>query len=251
MRYDEIVDEDIDIFSDAKIKKILVAIKEQCSEIINVIGNTDIFLYRGINSSLDFISGKSKENRPPTDTLPEIQKIIDEWLSKHNFKALRSNSYFTTTDLNNAEKYGNVYYIFPLNGNHYTWFNYSDDLYLNLPTLYNSIYQFIFEDEEDYENYKDDLKEIFTSKQIDYIREKNKIEDYDFIALYESGMFKHIIDDSINYFMEIMSPSDENLEYAFDRDNEIMFSGKYYAISKKYLESYDIDEKKLLEILKK
>lgn len=96
-------------------------IEDVCSDFIKVVKRSNNFLYRGMTSSGDVLYGKSIENRNPKDSEIEVQRVIDKFLKMSGFKALRSNSIFTSSDKQFASGFGTTYVIFPKNGFSYTW----------------------------------------------------------------------------------------------------------------------------------
>lgn len=103
-----------------------------CSNIFEIYQRTSPnFLYHGLSKGkrpFDKII-KPREGRKPTDTPEIIQEIIDDMLYMDGFKALRSNSIFTTTEKEQAVDYGKPFIAFPINGFNYTWFKNTHDLY--------------------------------------------------------------------------------------------------------------------------
>jgi hypothetical protein len=103
-------------------KKLAQYIQQHCSDIIKDMQVTGKTLYRGISGiSPEVFVGQSRESRRPKDTSKADSAFFDEALSSHGFKALRRNSIFVTTDWGQAEGYGRLYAIFPMNGFEYTY----------------------------------------------------------------------------------------------------------------------------------
>jgi len=79
-----------------------------------------------------FVSS-SRNNRAPKDTPERFQKLIDGYLKKEGFKALRSNSIFCTSSRSAISQYGPAsFIIFPFNSTDYTWSEKTSDLFQTL-----------------------------------------------------------------------------------------------------------------------
>lgn len=105
-----------------KAGEILKTIEQECSTILALNKKTQKFLLSGMTDRGAAFSGVTKTNRKPKDSDPELTAKFDDYLRELNFKALRSNSIFVSTDLDQADMYGDVYLIFPKNNQfHYTY----------------------------------------------------------------------------------------------------------------------------------
>ena len=114
-----------------KLDALVKTIAKECSQAIAEYRKTKLVLLRGMNDAPGVFVGRSWNNRSPKDSSDEAQKIYDAVLSAKGFKALRSNSIFTTTDLGQASQYGETYYIFPKNGFAFHWNKHEPDLVLD------------------------------------------------------------------------------------------------------------------------
>jgi len=120
------------IESSERDKGILRNISKECSEIIEIYRDIEVYLYRGINN----ISGEMgfripRRDRLPKDTPIEIQEKLDiEFKKKFGWKA-RSEGVFVTPRYNTASTYGTGYpvVVFPVNGFKYLWSPVYKDLY--------------------------------------------------------------------------------------------------------------------------
>lgn len=102
--------------------EILKTIEQECSTILELNKKTHKFLLSGMTDRGAAFSGVTKQGRKPKDSDPELTEKFDNYLRQLNFLALRSNSIFVTTDLDQAEMYGDIYLIFPKNNQfHYTY----------------------------------------------------------------------------------------------------------------------------------
>jgi hypothetical protein len=105
-----------------KAGEILKTIEQECSTILGLNKKTQKFLLSGMTDRGAAFSGVTKTNRKPKDSDPELTAKFDDYLRELNFKALRSNSIFVSTDLDQADMYGDIYLIFPKNNQfHYTY----------------------------------------------------------------------------------------------------------------------------------
>lgn len=93
--------------------QILKKIEQECSQILALNKKTHKFLLSGMKDRGAAFQGETQQNRPPKDSDPEPSQKFDDYLKRLNFKALRSNSIFVTTDVEQAEMYGDIYLIFP------------------------------------------------------------------------------------------------------------------------------------------
>ena len=125
-------------------KKLTDMLEKECSEFIGYMKQSGSFLYRGTgyittkkfdaNGKIEKISDPNKpydytatvftskpfESRQVMTSSNEMQELFDKMLKKldPNWKALRSNSIFTTTNESFARSFGKgpIYLIFPKNG---------------------------------------------------------------------------------------------------------------------------------------
>lgn len=98
-----------------EVEKLLEKIATECSESVAAIKKAKKFLYRG-TSGPDVFVGRSWDKRHTKDSSSEAQKFFDQNLAAQGFVALRSNSIFTTSDASHAEGFGELYFIFPIDG---------------------------------------------------------------------------------------------------------------------------------------
>lgn len=89
-------------------------------------------LFRGIKGDKPtFFRAKPVTGRNPMDSNKKFQAMYDRILKMAGFKALRSNSIFTSSDYHKAAEYGEVYVIFPANGSSFSWSRYRDEIILD------------------------------------------------------------------------------------------------------------------------
>jgi hypothetical protein len=101
-------------------------VAKNCSQFLNILHKTNIFLYRGIYSDKAIIIKKSPTGRMPTGQTQSAQYILDTILQNNGFTALRSNSICCSSTLANISSFGPPYIIFPHNGFSFTWSNIND-----------------------------------------------------------------------------------------------------------------------------
>lgn len=102
-------------------------LNRDCSDFLKVVKETKQFLYRGLNNTESVFEGRTRIDRSPRNSNKQVSDRYDEALKNFGFKALRSNSIFTTSDFNFADNYGsNIYLIFPKNGFDFTYSNKKD-----------------------------------------------------------------------------------------------------------------------------
>lgn len=102
--------------------KYFTMIEKECGDFLNVVKTTKRFLYRGMRGDEPVLLGYPHEKRLVKDTKEDIQELFDKMLMQAGFKALRSNSIFTTGNRIHARGFGDyVYLIFPKDGYNFTW----------------------------------------------------------------------------------------------------------------------------------
>ena len=122
------IDPDADLNKQEQEKAEYIAeyIKKHCSDILDLYRSNGRVFYRGSTSpssdSYAFVS-QSRQDRRPKDSARDTTIYFDNVLSSAGFTALRSNSIFVTSRISFAEKYGDVFMVFPFNGFTYTYTN--------------------------------------------------------------------------------------------------------------------------------
>lgn len=116
---------------DPKLLKYFTYIEKNCGEALKSIKEAQKLIFRGQDdASHPVFVGYPRSDRVPKDSNLEAQKLLDTYLSTMGFKALRSNSIFTTSDMNQAGDFGDLYAIFPKDGFNFTWSPTVSDLVL-------------------------------------------------------------------------------------------------------------------------
>jgi len=96
-------------------------IEQNCSGALHSMRAANRALYRGLARTTEAFLGQSRTDRRPMNTEPGQQEIIDEFLRRAGFQAVRSNSIFATGERETARDYGYPYYVFPFDSAHTTW----------------------------------------------------------------------------------------------------------------------------------
>lgn len=136
MKIFEIVQNKPKNFSD---NKLIEFIERNCSDCLKDYRKTHRILYRGLRRVDDNIFvGTSPINRKSVDLPMLIQNIFDDKFKQLHFDARRSNSIFCVPSAWTANKYGNAYMIFPINGFKFTWSPKVWDLYNYIGGLENA-----------------------------------------------------------------------------------------------------------------
>lgn len=112
--------------SKEKLSEINEWIKENCSEFLEIVNPSHRYLYRGFKDIRDnhksIFMGyprkdrKSIESHSPNDVTARAVKYADYCMQVTGFTALRSNSIFCNSSIDEAAGWGKLYIIFPING---------------------------------------------------------------------------------------------------------------------------------------
>lgn len=114
-------------------KDLINEIRSRCSNALDAYQHYGNCLYRGLSgkSSTPLVfKSHSIENRLARDSDPVASKLIDTYMKRMGFKALRSNSIFTTSIIGATKTYGDSYAIFPVNGFDFTFSESQRDIIL-------------------------------------------------------------------------------------------------------------------------
>lgn len=212
-----------------KVDAFVQKIETECSEIVSVYRKSKEVLMRGVKGGTSMVAfqGRSWNDRRPLDSDKMLQQIYDLYLKSKGFKALRSNSIFTTTNFYQAAGYGKVYFIFPKNGFSFHWCTERSDVQLNDPEqlIRTDLTNDVAEDADDwyYEKYGKSSKiwNIYDDP-IRLLAELEKIKypkKYKLIDLIDRAGIKHDF-----------GPTEKNLSAALKSGHEVVVSGEYYAV---------------------
>jgi hypothetical protein len=129
------------------------------------------FAYRGYSSGDDVIFRKTRKNRNPKDTYPEIQTLLDKMFMKKFGVKPRSQGVFATPVKNDSGAYGVTYLFFPVGSYKLIWSSEIRDLYGDFIEKWQDIYVDIddsdgmFEDEW-YINYPEEGCWVYDGKRV-------------------------------------------------------------------------------------
>jgi len=220
-----------------------------CSEILKIYQQSHRILYRGTKSETKNIyRSSSRIERRPKDSNNELSNLFDQMLAANGMTALRSNSFFATSDKRHAASFGKVFFIFPINGFNYTFTNRAD-------IVLESFLDFIKHSDSDLINkiWIDAMRKKFSQEVsnnltayhtwITYKKESNN--DTQLVQLEKSiARLKNLdptnqtvqelsVEKLINpnTFKEIYNPKNTDLTYALDKELEVYIQGQYYAVS--------------------
>lgn len=214
--------------------KLVKTIAKECSQVLPYYRKAKLVLVRGTEGPTAFV-GRSWEKREPKDSSEELQKYYDMILKKAGFKALRSNSIFTTSDMGQADKYGDVYVIFPKNGFAFHWNKHESDLVLDdrylifnydlIDDIVRDVYNW-YEKKTGKElnwNYSDPYEVTDAPEKFIDALKKLKYPKANKITL------EKLFD--LNNIKNEIGPTKDNFLAGLKSGNEMMISGEYYAIS--------------------
>jgi len=112
--------------------KVADAIRDNCSQYLNMIDPLKHVLFRGIKLRDTFpafsVTG-TRENRTAIDIPRDLHNQFIEIIKTKGLTANRDNSWFGTGEVDQADYYGEVYVAFPTDGFHYTWSPEISDLF--------------------------------------------------------------------------------------------------------------------------
>lgn len=101
--------------------ELISIIKNECSQFLSGLDSYEALLYRGTYNNDSWIKKSSPVNRKPVDSERYAQNTFDKLLKQVGATALRSNSFFCTTDKLDADNFGSsTYYVIPVNGFSFT-----------------------------------------------------------------------------------------------------------------------------------
>lgn len=211
--------------------KLVKTIAKECSQVLPYYRKTQEILFRGIDSGPTAFVGRSWNNRRTKDSDKQLQAVYDMVLKKNGFKALRSNSIFTTSDAEFAAGYGDLYYIFPKNGFKYHWNKEMRDLVLDNPSMIfqeGLILDLMDDASEWYEkktgkNIDFDLYEIYGDPQ-GFINDLKRIKFPKAAKLTAESLV------DFKYIKKRIGPTQTNFAQGLESGNEMVISGEYYAI---------------------
>lgn len=228
------------------VAQLLTKISMECSEFIAEAKKANKWLYRGANGPSAFV-GRSWDKRKTKDSSSDAQNFFDQYLAAQGFVALRGNSIFATSDIDHAVEFGDLFFIFPVNGR-------SEFTYTNQPDLtLNDVSEIPFKTKDKWKTFQKWLIKT-KSKTTD----KNQIKILDRLLDMESwyydnptGFIKTLNDPKVealglppefknltmtdlmdmDKFNKEFNPSRTELYKALYAEVEVYVHGVYYALS--------------------
>lgn len=214
--------------------KLVKAIAKECSQVIPVYKKTKKVLLRGTNTDMRAFVGRSRNNRQTKDSDIDVQAVFDAYLKSQGFKALRSNSIFTSTDFNQAGSYGDVYFIYPKNGFAFHWYEETDDLVLD---SWGQVYNF-----DKMEAWWEDAMDWYERKHNKDAPESLRAYDFDLngpkklVAMLQKIGYPKAAKLTTEHFIDgagiklDIAPTQKNFGTALKNGGEVCIAGEYYAI---------------------
>lgn len=208
---------------------------KECSQVIAAYRKADSVLVRGAEGKPEAFVGRSWNNREPKDSSAAAQKLYDMALKSMGFKSLRSNSIFTTSDLDFAGRYGETYYIFPKNGFAFHWTPGNPDLVLDtIGDVLDIAYIEDIINDVDYWYEKKNKKSLRwdyhspydAAREIDqFIAAINKLKYPKAKSITLKKLINYI------YINDELEATNKDFVGAVESGHEVMIAGEYYAIS--------------------
>ncbi len=154
----------------------LEVLKKVCDPYIKLIKKNNCkhkFLYKGTNRSYDFDTRKTRKNRQPLNMPKKLHDYLDKLFKKKFGVRLRTETLFTTTDIEWSSQYGIPHIIIPIGKFDYYWNPKIDDLFEELP-----FYATERKASKSIEKYKEDLQKIVDNyvKNKDFKKMMDKFE---------------------------------------------------------------------------
>jgi hypothetical protein len=243
-------------------------IRTECSEILNWNHMVASFLYHGNrHHAEDWYLGEPPQNRRPKDTPTIIQNYIDYYFQKAGFRALRSNSIFTSPNFRQAADYGTVYMIFPRDGFAWTGSTLVRDLYSDDPlgegwvknnwnpsSLTDDLRSAFYAAEDKipepvktavttawlkFKNYPIKMSEVNPSTiLLSSTFEKYASASAEMAKLHERYNIDTLV--TPKQFVSVLGYNQSNLAQVMRNNTEIIIHGEYYAVHGKYQQEAEI-----------
>lgn len=225
--------------------ELLDRVESQCSKFFAQAREHGGWLYRGIqNAPSGIFHARSRQNRKPLHSDEALMNLFDEMLQKAGCTALRSNSIFCSSVSQFASGFGEVYLIFPIDGQHtYTWTQAKDiilDTFAHLKAT----------DTDKWENWQKQFRQAVAASSLsnaDQMRWIGYLDSYNpmlkiLLALHTQGdvLIKAGVDAQLldiksrdfldqDKFIRNWMPQTKDMAHAMDERKEILINGEYYA----------------------
>jgi hypothetical protein len=198
---------------DPKLIRALAFIDKNCQQFLKEMKKSKKLMFHGFKSDLnpnEIFIGKPRFDREPSDTEKNHQDFLDKALTSNGFKALRSNSIFCSSSVNQTEDYGEVYIIFPLDGFSFTWSTIHSDWVIKEHDLFFGNYRIL-------SGGLNDISVNLESKLKDILKEKNALKKNNKYSILQNntdfGIIKKFVTQLIDKFDDFEY---ENEDFTFD-----------------------------------
>ena len=230
------------------LRNLMDTIAKECSVYLAGAKKAADFLYHGKKGRPAAYRGRSREDRKPKDSDRLGQELFDQLLSKCGAVALRSNSIFCA-EAEQAEEYGPLYVIFPIDGKNAFTYGDTPDLVINDITdipgfnydLFASARTKLMAAVKTNEN----LSENFRAKLLNFIR--NNLQSFyvrpefsNYLPFLEkAGIPPKLYDFRTELFVTLKSfkrsynPRFSDYSLPIYHGGEVYITGEYYALSVK------------------
>lgn len=120
----------LDVAEDIRANKMAALIQKNCSEVLGVYKQTKERLFRGETgwSNITVSLSKTRNYRESKGATPAQRYLLNRCLELTGFTATRDNSIFCTPNVSTAERWGQIFIIFPVDGFGCTWSPQIDDV---------------------------------------------------------------------------------------------------------------------------
>jgi hypothetical protein len=205
--------------------KIFKDIKHNCSEFLNE--SNEFPLYRGIKKPLNS-KIQTQTYRIPKD-LTKVSTVMFNAYIEHTFniKNIRNeNSMFGTGDAKHAYGYGEVHFIFPVNGYEFIWAPDVRDLYddWSIRSIVKDL-----EDDDTKQNIKQKAEIIKATNELDEFLSRKQNVDINQLENGVPQLFKMLFKPTIKS-LDYFEYTNRNLDEAIVNKVEIMFQVPYYYV---------------------
>jgi hypothetical protein len=208
-------------------------IQKECSQAIAAYKQTGIVLLRGSGKAPAIFKGKSWDQRRVRNSTKIGQDLFDAALKKLGITALRSNSIFTSSAVEQVSIYGKIYIIFPKNGFQFSWTKFDPDVVIDDPReiwndkiiekLENDINRY-FTKTNQLDGYYYDVAEELDHQGIEKFVNELKSKGYPKADLVTP---ENLVD--AKYVKSEYGPDNKNFVAAIQSGGEVLISGEYYA----------------------
>ena len=230
------------------LRNLMDTIAKECSVYLAGAKKAADFLYHGKKGRPAAYRGRSREDRKPKDSDPQAQELFDQLLLKCGAVALRSNSIFCA-EAGQAEEYGPLYVIFPIDGKSAFTYGNEADLVINditdIPGFNTHLFVTARTKLMDEVKNNKKIPQAVQNKFLNFIRayfqsfySRPEFSKY-LSTLEKAGIppklydFRPELFVNTKSFKESYNPRFSDYSHAIDRGGEVYITGEYYALSVK------------------